>query len=356
MWSASKLIKRGANQQGKTYSDGSSGLHEFNGFYDFSSNPSIINPENGFIVSANQMHDSTEGVLYPGYYCSNNRYDRISSELAKMRPATVDSMKSLLFDVKSDAEMENAHVIAAVIDTSGEVLTAREEEALALLRAWNGQHRLRDQEPTLYYKVLYYICKRAYSDELGMDNFEAFLNTHLFHRSYPKLLREDNSPWWDDIKTKGKSENRSDVFLKAFRKALSEITDELGEDLNEWRWERVHTTQHEHPMGKVDMLAPFFNVGPFPTPGGHETINNAGFILNGEGAYRAHFGPAMRIVIDFADVENAYSVLPTGNSGNIMSPHYKDQAEMYNRGEFRKMMMNEKEIKSSSNVLEISPK
>ena len=91
----------------------------------------------------------------------------------------------------------------------------------------------------------------------------------------------------------------------------------------------------------------FFNVGPFPSPGGSETVNNAGFPLNTDGEYKSSYGPAMRIVIDFADIENAESILPTGQSGNFMSRHYDDQAEMYLKCESRKMMMNEMEIKST---------
>jgi penicillin amidase len=35
-------------------------------------------------------------------------------------------------------------------------------------------------------------------------------------------------------------------------------------------------------------------------------------------------------VIDFSDIENSWNVLPTGQSGNPLSPHYNDQAEIYN--------------------------
>jgi penicillin amidase len=43
--------------------------------------------------------------------------------------------------------------------------------------------------------------------------------------------------------------------------------------------------------------------------------------------------------------------LPTGQSGNPFSKYYKDQAEMYVRGEFRKMMMNKEEIETTSKSL-----
>ena len=67
-------------------------------------------------------------------------------------------------------------------------------------------------------------------------------------------------------------------------------------------------------------------------------------------------GPALRKITNFGDIENGITVSPTGQSGNIMSPHYSDQAEMFVNGQFRKMMMNLDEIKSSTNrVLILKP-
>ena len=43
---------------------------------------------------------------------------------------------------------------------------------------------------------------------------------------------------------------------------------------------------------------------------------------------------------------NAWSILPTGQSGNVMSPHYRDQAEMYISGQFRRQLSDKEEILS----------
>jgi penicillin amidase len=53
-------------------------------------------------------------------------------------------------------------------------------------------------------------------------------------------------------------------------------------------------------------------------------------------------------LIDFSDPENAISVNPTGQSGNVMSRHYDDQCELFNNGQFRKQMMNREEIERTS--------
>ncbi|MBK7965430.1 MAG: penicillin acylase family protein [Bacteroidetes bacterium] len=59
------------------------------------------------------------------------------------------------------------------------------------------------------------------------------------------------------------------------------------------------------------------------------------------------YGPAMRIVLDLADVEGSKSILPTGQSGNVMSRYYNDQSNMYNSGKMRKQKMNRAEIESN---------
>ena len=60
-------------------------------------------------------------------------------------------------------------------------------------------------------------------------------------------------------------------------------------------------------------------------------------------------------IIDFSDIENSSSILPTGQSGNPFSKHYKDQVEMYNKGEFRKMKLNKDEIIRVSTKLTVQP-
>jgi penicillin amidase len=68
-------------------------------------------------------------------------------------------------------------------------------------------------------------------------------------------------------------------------------------------------------------------------------INNQ-FDYGDNANYEIKGGPSTRRIVDFSDVENSWSILPTGQSGNPFSSHYKDQAELYNSGNFRKMKMN----------------
>jgi len=103
------------------------------------------------------------------------------------------------------------------------------------------------------------------------------------------------------------------------------------------------------------VLRNYFNVGPFPIKGAREVIDNRGYTLSGSGVYNVKAGPSTRRIIDFSDIENSISILPTGQSGNPFSKHYRDQAELYNNGAFRKMKMNKEEIEKVSSKLIFSP-
>ena len=91
---------------------------------------------------------------------------------------------------------------------------------------------------------------------------------------------------------------------------------------------RLHTVVHRHAMTDAPLVGDFMKWGP-RIACGEDALNKYEFKLKEEVNYDVFSGPSMRIGIDFADVGNAESILPTGQSGNVFSPHYDDQAAMY---------------------------
>jgi len=192
--------------------------------------------------------------------------------------------------------------------------------------------------------LLSYIMENTMADELGDDDYTVFNSSHVMKRTIAVIIKNDPSLWWDNIHTKEVKETRPMIFAQSFDQAVKALTKQLGPDIATWHWGKVHTLEHGHLLGRQKPLNLLFNVGPFAAMGGNETIVNLGFQLHSDGRYPVSFGPAMRIIIDFADIENSVSVNPTGQSGNFLSPHYQDQAVFFNTGKFRKQMMNRKEI------------
>ena len=69
-------------------------------------------------------------------------------------------------------------------------------------------------------------------------------------------------------------------------------------------------------MTDAPLVGDFLNVGPYAVPSAKDALNKYEFVEGGR-ELRRFSGPSMRIGIDFADVDAAESILPTGQSGNV---------------------------------------
>jgi penicillin amidase len=354
-WNTSgKLYKLDKSVNPNFILNGTNGVDDKKEFLDFATNPHAINPSWNYIYSANNQPEAVGGYLYPGYYLPQDRAKRISNLLEPKNNWTKEDVGNMLNDNTSAITPSIAAIFIAVLDKKA--FSEKEKQAVIILGKWNGSTNLKDIAPTIYQKWIYYYLKNTFQDELGETNFNMLLSTHIVKQIIEPQTKNKNSIWWDDVATKNKKETRAEIFTKSFREAITTLEKQLGKDINSWTWNRVHTLEHQHPLGKVAALRGVFNVGPFEVPGGTEVINNLFFSFTDSAEYKVNAGPSTRRVVDFSDVENSMSVLPTGQSGNPFSKHYNDQAEMYVTGKFRKMKMNKKEIVKTSTKLVFVPK
>lgn len=346
-FAAGKLYKYKEGVNSKLILDGGNGENEIVERIDFKDNPQAINPSWNYVYSANNQPDTIAEVLYPGYYLPEDRANRIVELLENKNDFTKEDVMEMIFDVKSNITPKVVKELASVI--ASENLTQKELEALNNLQKWNGNYHKKSIAPTIYNRFLYEFLSATYKDEMG-EAYSQFLNTHLQKKMIVPQISKENSVWWDDVSTKEK-ETRKDILKKSFQKTVSFLEKQLGEDVSGWTWDRVISLEHKHPIGEVKLLRKYFNVGPFQIDGGNEVINNQLFKLDSTGYYKVHAGPSTRRVIDFSNIENSMSVVPTGQSGNVFSSHYKDQAQKFVNGKFVKMIINSEEIQQSKNKL-----
>jgi penicillin amidase len=323
-------------------------------YLNFEENPQAENPDWDYVYSANNQPDSIAGVLYPGYYLPEDRAKRIVQLLESKNDWTLESFGKMINDVTSPVALKNVKSFSRTFDYNG--FSKTEQQVIDVLQLWDGSNTSDQIAPTIYNKWIYLFLKLTFEDEMGPDIFKQLVNTHLMKRVINDHLNKENSVWWDDISTPDVKESKSDILAMALKETVAQLQDQFGNSITTWNWGKVHTLEHKHSLGSVRFLRSFFNVGPFPMKGAREVIDNRGYKYNDLGIYDITAGPSTRRIIDFSDVENSKSILPTGQSGNPLSLYYKDQAEIYNKGEFRKMKMNTAEIKSVSTQLNIVPR
>ncbi len=346
-WAAGKLPIRPAHVVSKFFLDGASGNDEYLGFYPFEKNPQSINPPWGYVYTSNNQPDSVEGVLYPGYYYPKSRAGRVNELLAENKKWTTEDTKKVNLDVIGKPQVEVAKEISKILQGLSEPAF---QVLIAPLESWNGDNKSTDIAPSVYYNLLSQIIFLSMKDELGETAFKTLMETSVPKNSYLTLISNDNSLWWDNVKTKEIKETRSGVVKEAANKTLALLEKTSGEKVEEWTWGKIHTLTHNHPLGAVKPLDKFFNVGPFVVDGGQEVVNNLTFSLDTTGYFPVTVGPALRKITDLSAIESGETISPTGQSGNVMSKHYDDQAELFATGKFRPMLMNRSVIEQKNST------
>jgi penicillin amidase len=324
------------------------------GWYPFSLNPRSINPPSGFVASANNQPDTLQnGLLFPGYYFPGERWKQIADAINSKDDWTIQEMKAIQLEVVNTDHAQIAQIMLSQIpdfDFEGK------ERVKSLLENWDGNHELSSSIPTIYYKWLYHVLRLAMEDELGKEAFETYLGSFVMIRSNLPYIRNFDHPWWDKVNTPEK-ENASQIFSESLKITLQELEAQFGDNINSWDWEKAVILEHPHPLGSQKPLDKIFNVKTDPVPANDESVNKLAFKLNGEGIYKVTSGPAMRILLDFMDVDRSLSVLPTGQSGNRFSKHYRDQASLYTKGKYRYQLMDKNEIvESAKDSLILTPR
>ncbi|MES2410072.1 MAG: penicillin acylase family protein, partial [Bacteroidota bacterium] len=334
--------------------NGANGIDDKKEWLPFAKNPAAINPTWNYVYSANNQPEAIDGYLYPGYYLPKDRAERIDGLLNPKNNWTKEDVGKMITDNTSATAQGvvanmTKHINPAELSENG-------KKALNILQNWKGTNGLQDIAPTIYNKWIYFYLKATFEDELGEEDFKLLLSTHIVKTMIAAQVQNPSSPWWDNINTKNKKETQSKILTQSFKEAVASLEKQLDSDVNQWQWEKVHKVTFQHPIGKVKLFSKFFNVGSFGISGTNEVIDNQMFTYTDDAEILVKGGPSTRRIIDFSDIENSWSVLPTGQSGNPMSKHYDDQAELFVKGKFRKMKLNKAEIVKTATKLVFKPK
>ncbi|MEN9334285.1 MAG: hypothetical protein RLY35_1465 [Bacteroidota bacterium] len=348
-WATAALKNRSYTDNPWTIMDGTqTNTANFN-YIDFKYNPSNINPESGIIYSANDWPAQVklpmqEPIWYPGYYKPQYRADRIMKLLSAKEGWDSEAMKSVINDVTNDSDKLMWYAMKSFAPSVIQVKMQSVDEK------WQGEYLTNLITPTIYQTLLYYYMRMAMEDELGSKAWELFCTNHQYQRAYGHLIWQEHSPWWDDVRTPQK-ENRAMILAKAWDKTWTILTQEYGENPALWKWESSCQLEIGHPVGKVALLAPFFNGPKHPVFGSNETIHQSGFHPDSLGHFKVLFGSQMRIIVDFGDARNGLSVTPSGQSGHWLSEHYDDQQDLYAERGFRPQVMQHRAFEQGSTLV-----
>jgi penicillin amidase len=139
-----------------------------------------------------------------------------------------------------------------------------------------------------------------------------------------------DSPWCDDVLTEP-IEDCSTIIEQALEAALAELNAEHG-DPADWRWGEAHRAVMEHPLlGRVPLAGSLFGI-EVPTGGDGSTVNVGHFAMMPGAPFANTHAASFRGLYDLADLAESRFVIPSGQSGHPLSPHFADLTTLWAAG------------------------
>ncbi|HEY2805723.1 MAG TPA: penicillin acylase family protein [Gemmatimonadales bacterium] len=275
-------------------------------YLDFDELPRTFNPPEGFIVTANNR---VIGAEYPfavtadwevGYRAARIR-ELILTHAARLTTQDVQSMQMDTVDVFARWAKQLA---AKAADSAGQADVGRQ------LRAWDATMGSDRTEPTVFWLWYRNLQRATLEDDLG--------GTYAPGNVFQSWLRAGASPWFDDLRTPA-HEDLAALSLRAMRSAIIEAHGR--------RWGAIHTTVSDHALGSVAPLEMLLrlNIGPAPRAGSLYTVDVADF--GARPPFVNTHAASFRQVVDLANPASAGMIITSGESGNPISRHYRDQMQ-----------------------------
>jgi len=321
----------------KTYTgdvpvDGSSGENEWQGFIPFGELPSFYNPSGGVIVTANQNPFPPDyGYAVNGNFASQYRSRQIRDLLLAKDKWRAENMLVVQKDVYSAFSQYLAQAIVEAYDRR-KAQHAGLDAAVQRLRGWNGQMDKDAAAPlvvTLAYQRLRTMVATSASPAAG-----ARYSYQMAPAMIEKLLRTRPPGWFPDW---------DNAILQSLEAGLQDGRKMQGRDPSRWIYGKQTQLLLANPVGRhLPLVGRLFNIGPVPMSGSPTTVKQ---LTNG-------VGPSMRLDADLSDWDHSLLAGTTGQSGEVLSSHYKDQWEHYYYARSFPMQFNKVEAKA---VLTLEP-
>jgi len=309
------------------------GKYEWNGYVPTDGQPHLRNPERGWIATANNRHVGPEyPYVISNYYASPDRYIRIAEMLTEKEKLSVADMERMHADFFVVLAREWVPVF--IEHLSDKKLNENETAALEMLKEWDYVAAPESGAPAVFHATVQTLIKNTFKKRLGTALYKQYIgNKYVVLNALRPMIAGGESVWFDNPDTKA-VEDMDAVITKSFKEAVTYLEEVEGKKPNRWIWSDIHTLTYHHAFGKASPILGFLlDRGPYPMGGSIVSVNPISWRLDNPWAVVA--GASERFIFDLSDMKKSLRVIPAGVSGNVMSPHYDDQIDLWRNVDYR---------------------
>ena len=328
--------------------------YRWNGTVPFEALPSVLNPPEGWIVTANQ---AVIGPDYPYFLTDDWAYGSRSQRIVDLvTAATADGAKVSPEQLRQ-IQMDSWNELAAFLAPKLAALPTTDQtaDAVALLEDWDFTQPT-DSAPAAFFNAVWKQMVTRMFDSAADSDLIYASGGDRYWQVIEDIWSDPNAFWWDD-RTVGGTQSRDETLQASIVAAVQELSDLQGSSPTGWTWGGLHTLELTNQTLGTSGIAPIewlFNRGPLEVAGGEAIVNATGWTP--KNGYVVDWVPSMRQVVDLANFDNSTWVNLTGASGHAFNPHYVDQAESWRTGKQYPWAFSRNAIEESTvDVLTLTP-
>jgi len=322
--------------------------YEWKGFIPFEELPYTFNPEEGYIVTANnRIPPSDYSYLittdWDYGFRANRIVEMITGAQAPIDSAYIEQMQSDAFD--ANGQLLVAQLAQALESEKVGGMSSDEQAAWEVLKKWDYQTKADSAGAAIFETFWSHLLRDTFGDNLPESEQPEGGSRWL---EVMRNLKEDSS-WWDNVSTADVVESRADIMRQAFAESLTELRKEQGKDPAEWQWGKLHTAAFKNQtLGEsgIVLIENLFNRGPFSVSGNEAAVNAAGW--SADEGFEVDWLPSMRMIVDLGDLNDSLSVHTTGQSGHAYHTHYDDMIPLWAAGKYYPMWWEADSVKQAA--------
>ncbi len=312
---------------------GSTGDYDWAGYIPFEDLPHSFNPAGGIIATANgRIVPDGYPYFITHHWAEPFRTARIYQLLESGNRFTVPDMLRIQTDILSLEDLWLAKELVAAAKQHPPS-TADAQYAVSLLEHYDGEARV-DSAATLVCEVTRKaLLERILSPKLG-DDLSGY-NWSMGTIFLQNVLKNNWTRWLPP----GDADFNA-TLIKSLETAVAQIPGLVGSDDHAaWQWGgTIPLTFRNRLTLAFPFLGRYLNVGPVPQPGTQTTVKQT----------IPTVGPSMRMVVDFSNLENSVQNITLGESGEVLSPYYKDQFDAWYHGKSFPMLFSDQAVEKNT--------
>lgn len=337
---------------------GDSSEYEWIGYIPEVELPTVINPEEGYIATANNQ---VIGGEYPyhitNYWASSYRYDRIVEMIQSVHKGqiideetgevskglTLGDMQAMQSDKKNlRAQQFLPDILKSLKKMDGDGQYTKE---IAVLEEWELYDNKDEAAPLVYNLMMSKVHSKLFKESIPEDIYMMMPGEIQVTDSLLREAFEGNPGVW--VTEAG---GVDELIYNSFEDAIAEITSKYGTSISKWKWGSYNKLTFNHPLSnEMTFLATYLNLEKQSVGGSSVTVQ----VAADDGKGNVMHGASWRFAADLSDLSSAYHLVPPGQSGHVKSKWYDNQLSNWVYGRYHKTITDGQLAKDSVYELQL---